>query len=79
MLEMNKTYDCDYIGKVCPDKWAIVTDVKRKAGAIETVKLLAIVNHGEEPDYLGKYLDNGIECEAIRTTENVPSLGSLSL
>ena len=75
MLQLNQTYTWNEITTTYPNKWAIITNVKKKNGEIDTCKLLAICNQSDRHIYVKKYLEQDIKFECERTTFNAPNIG----
>lgn len=75
MIEMNKTYDWDYIDNTYPDMWALVTNVKYKDGYVDKVKLLDLVTEQGKTAAIKKCRATGVRFQCIRTAYTEPLIG----
>lgn len=77
-LKYNEVYTWEEIGKVYPDMYAFITDVKYdKYEEIKKCKLLKVVPYERKDQTILEYIKQGIEFDCERTTFSAPNVGVL--
>ena len=74
MLKYGEIYKWDEIVKEYPNMYAIITDVTRKHGTVQSCKLLKIVPYEKEEETVCYYMDLGIDFDCERTTFSAPDM-----
>ena len=77
MLKHGEVYKWSEITKEYPNKYAIITEIDKKDGVIQSCKLLEIVPFEKEEETVCHYMDLGIDFDCVRTTFSAPGTGIL--
>lgn len=75
MIEIGKRYSWKEITKEYPDMYAIITDIEKERGIIQSCKVLEIVPFEQEEETVCKYKKLGVKFNCVRTTFSAPTMG----
>jgi len=77
MLELGKRYKWSDISNEYPDMYAVITDMEKKDGLLDTCVLVEVVPFEKKEDAIIRYTKIGKKFACRRTTYSAPNVGGL--